>query len=463
MFLFCLCWVSSILAAAPASWAGKSSQVSAVRETAVSAPETRTGSQAAGQSSPIDPSIPRDIVRDFEVLRQQLAQHPRDVAILNSLGILYARVGQLNDALSVWQRALEYDPRYVHLYNNIGSALKTQKRFAEARQVFQRGLQVAPSYWIHYNLGLLEKELGRLADAAICFQMALRMNPKFEPAQQKMREIAAAAAGYPVDGNSSMRTELPFPFEVKPPVSVEGTPQTEDAEDEDQGPPVRRWGGTNRGSSDVGPVSTVAECVAVLGRHQPGRFGKTIALTFDDGPHPSYTTQLLEYLRSQGVRATFFVLGSRAETYPHLITRMSDEGHELANHTWSHRSLVNQSQSAALSEMRRTSELLSGLTGRSPRLVRPPYGHTNAKVARLIHGQGWHQIMWDADSRDWAGGSSQAMLQRVMRQFSPGGIVLFHDIHPGMLRVLPVLIPALKQCGYRFVTVSELMALDPAS
>lgn len=426
--------------------------------------------QPVGQVTRTDPSTPPDLMKDFEMLRQQLEQNPRDVGVLNSMGIIYARAGRLEDAMALWQRGLSIDAKYVHLYNNLGSALKTRKRYDEALKVFEAGLRVEPSFWLHYNLGLLYKETGRNREAASSFFAALRLNPGFEQAARKLQEmglrppspeaygqlpgvpLSAVAIKPPVmDGNLGIADsfglgtrDAPVPPREQP--DLPGSQGTTVAKH--PSPPAR-----------IEPAEpyTIDSCAAAISRISGGGGPKLVALTFDDGPHAAYTRQLLDYFKSQGVHATFFVLGSRAEAYPDLVSRMAEEGHEVANHTWSHKSLVNMGSAAGVGDLRRTSEMIAGLTGKSPRLVRPPYGHTNARVRSMIEGQGWREVIWDADSRDWAGGSSDRMLARVIRSFSPECIVLFHDIHPGALRVLPVLIPALKKCGYRFVTVSQLL------
>lgn len=421
-----------------------------------------------GTAARTNPSTPPDLMKDFEMLRQQLEQNPRDVGVLNSMGIIYARAGRLQDAIVLWQRGLSLDAKYVHLYNNLGSALKTQKRYDEALRVFAAGIRVEPSFWLHYNLGLLYKETGRSGEAAASFYAALRLNPGFEPASQKLQELGlkppapGAYAGSPgipafpikppvMDGNIGISDSFGFGTGDTP-VPPRALPEQLDSQRKTvarrPSPPAR-----------IEPAEpyTIETCAAEISRLSGGSGSKLVALTFDDGPHAGYTRQLLDFFKAQGVRVTFFVLGSRAEAYPDLISRMAEEGHEVANHTWNHKSLVKMGSAAGIGELRRTSEMISMLTGKSPRLVRPPYGHTNERVRGMIQGQGWREVMWDSDSRDWAGGSSDRMLARVMRSFSPECIVLFHDIHPGALRVLPVLIPALKKCGYRFVTVSQLL------
>lgn len=190
---------------------------------------------------------------------------------------------------------------------------------------------------------------------------------------------------------------------------------------------------------------------------------KYIALTFDDGPHHTNTIEVLDLFKKHGIKATFFVLGSRAQTYPEIISRMAKEGHDVGNHTWDHASLTKMSNSEAIENLRKSANFLSSLTLKPINLVRPPYGQTNDRVSKMIHSQGWHEIMWDSDSRDWENRNPDRILHRVMHSIRPGGIALFHDIHPGAAKMLPTLIEAFKANDYRFITISEMIELAASS
>ncbi|MBF0499014.1 MAG: polysaccharide deacetylase family protein [Candidatus Riflebacteria bacterium] len=481
----------------------------------------------AERQTVVDPSVPPDILRDFEMLRAQYIQNPRDLPTINALGIVYARAGQLEQAVALWNEGIRINPAYVHFYNNLGSALKSSRRFDDARRVFQRGLSISPSYWIHYNLGLLEKETGHWTEAARCFQNCLAMNPGFEPAVKKLAEMGLQPTSGAVSPGSHC---LPLPLSVKndlsgimplaqslhtvAPVSeqsfrdpvreppggdspvgqrISGIPDdpTRSSESFGSSPgrnstswpnvsgfpdsPLHPYSFFNAAPASASSVADVhhappvaksydiLSCVAEIQKRSNDGTPKLVALTFDDGPHATITPQILDLLKREGACATFFILGSRAEAYPDLLERMTAEGSEVGNHTWSHHSLVSQGSASGLLELNRTNELIGAITGHSSRLVRPPFGHTNARVEKMIHDQGWHQVMWDADSRDWQDGNPDHMMRRILRDFSPGAIILFHDIHPGAMRILPVLIPALKRCGYRFVTISQLIGLLQAA
>ncbi|MFZ5949643.1 MAG: polysaccharide deacetylase family protein, partial [Candidatus Rifleibacteriota bacterium] len=204
---------------------------------------------------------------------------------------------------------------------------------------------------------------------------------------------------------------------------------------------------------------TLASCTQIIADLKAPAKDRYIALTFDDGPHSTHTPEILEILRKNQARATFFVLGTRAEAYPDLIAQMTRQGHAVGNHTWSHKSLAKSSASEAIDSLKRTSDLISGLTGKPCMIVRPPFGHTSQRVKKLIHEQGWHEVMWDSDSRDWENKNPDRILYRVMKTIAPGSIVLFHDIHPGAAGMLQTLINACKSNGYRFITIPELIEI----
>ncbi|MBU1106256.1 MAG: polysaccharide deacetylase family protein [Candidatus Riflebacteria bacterium] len=414
-----------------------------------------------------DSMNPPDLMKDFEALRQRIRQNPRDVAALNSLGIIYAQAGKLDDATRLWRYALGIDPNYIHLYNNLGSALKQLGRKDEARIIFRTGLTRSSSYWIYYNLGLLEKEGSNLPVAATCFKSCLQQHPGFEPALKQLAEL-----GYHVQLPATKAARPLSLGSYKPPVetgNIDFYPLYPDGVETQ--PSGKTWSsGSNYAakpsrSTTITPFTplSLADCDQIIKTFKADPKDRFIALTFDDGPHHTLTREILDILGREGAKGTFFVVGNRAETYPDILTRMIAEGHDVGNHSWEHNSLTKSSRPQALQSLQRTNELISGITGKACLIVRPPFGQTNQSVKGLIHGQGWHEIMWDSDSRDWENKNPDRILSRVMRSVSPGSIVLFHDIHPGAAQMLPTLIKAFKANGYRFITISELIAIRSAS
>ncbi|WP_084960118.1 polysaccharide deacetylase family protein [Thermoactinospora rubra] len=180
-----------------------------------------------------------------------------------------------------------------------------------------------------------------------------------------------------------------------------------------------------------------------------------VALTFDDGPG-KHTGRLLDLLREHGVRATFFVLGEKAAEDRHgTLRRMVDDGHELGNHTWTHRQLTTLSSAGIRNELRRTQRLVEHLTGVRMRMMRPPFGATGRRVAAESRREGLAQVLWDVDTVDWRDRVPSVVARRAGRARA-GSVVLLHDIHRSTVEAMPELLSRLSHKGYAFVTVSEL-------
>lgn len=187
---------------------------------------------------------------------------------------------------------------------------------------------------------------------------------------------------------------------------------------------------------------------------------RLVALTFDDGPHPELTPRLLDILRQNGVRATFYVIGRNVETYPEIARRIVAEGHEIANHSWSHPRLTSLGASRLRNELTSTSEIIQRVTGRRPTNMRPPYGAINDSVRNsILREHGMDVIMWSVDPLDWKRPGAEVVRRRLVEGATPGGILLAHDIHPGTIEAMPGTISDLKAKGFGFATVSQLLAL----
>ncbi|MFF1271938.1 polysaccharide deacetylase family protein [Streptomyces marokkonensis] len=188
------------------------------------------------------------------------------------------------------------------------------------------------------------------------------------------------------------------------------------------------------------------------------REAKCIALTFDAGPGEN-SARLLDILKEEQVPATFFLLGKRhIDTYPELVRRMADEGHEVASHTWTHRILTELEPEEIREELRRPNEEIERLTGRRPTLMRPPQGRTNDTVHGISRELGLSEILWSVTAKDYKTTDSALITRRVLAQASRDGIILLHDIYDGTVPAVPGIIDALKKRGYVFVTVPQLLA-----
>ncbi|MFG1242505.1 polysaccharide deacetylase family protein [Xanthobacter sp. DSM 14520] len=189
--------------------------------------------------------------------------------------------------------------------------------------------------------------------------------------------------------------------------------------------------------------------------------GPYIAMTFDDGPNPETTPRLLKMLEQRGIKATFFVLGSRATASPAIIKQMIAQGHEVANHSWDHPQLPKIPVAAADKQIGDTNAAIEQITGKSPIYVRPPYGAmTPALRAHLREKFGSTFIYWSVDPLDWKDRNAQVIHDRIVSHAHPGAIVLAHDIHPTTVDAMPKVLDDLKAKGYKFVTVSELIAMN---
>ncbi|WP_378285658.1 polysaccharide deacetylase family protein [Actinomadura rugatobispora] len=187
------------------------------------------------------------------------------------------------------------------------------------------------------------------------------------------------------------------------------------------------------------------------------RVAKCVALTFDDGPGPD-TGRLLDMLAERDARATFFVVGANAAAHPALLRGMHAKGHEIGNHTHAHRVLARLPALRINSEIQRTQEAVRSATGRAPTLLRPPYGEGGGAVARIARSQGLAQILWNGDGDDLADTDPRAIADRVVSQARPGGIVRLHDVRAASVDAVPAVLDRLDGDGFRFVTVSALLA-----
>jgi len=157
---------------------------------------------------------------------------------------------------------------------------------------------------------------------------------------------------------------------------------------------------------------------------------RLVSLTFDDGPDPEHTPRLLDTLAALGVKATFFVVGAKVERYPAIVERIVAEGHELGNHTYTHRYLPLARSQSVLDELGRTDAAIAAITGAPPRLARPPYGGRSPRNVSAFARAGKQLVLWDVNSFDYKGAPPAYISARVMARVRPGSVLLFHDTCP---------------------------------
>jgi peptidoglycan/xylan/chitin deacetylase (PgdA/CDA1 family) len=188
--------------------------------------------------------------------------------------------------------------------------------------------------------------------------------------------------------------------------------------------------------------------------------GPFIAITFDDGPHGTLTPKLLDMLAARKVKATFFVVGQMVAEYPDIMRRIARDGHEVASHSWSHPNLAKMSDEAVRGQLQRTSDAIKAAIGTTPTLMRPPYGSiTPRQKSWMFQEFGYRTIIWDVDPFDWKRPGPGVVTQRIVNQTQNGSIILAHDIHAQTIEAMPSTLDQLLQKGFKFVTVSELLAM----
>lgn len=183
--------------------------------------------------------------------------------------------------------------------------------------------------------------------------------------------------------------------------------------------------------------------------------GRTMVLTFDDGPDPRYTPHILDTLARYEVRAMFFVCGEMAALHPDLLERMTEEGHVVGNHTWSHPLLTKMTRRQIRSEMERTSDVVEESCGERPEWFRAPYGAWNRAAFQIGADLGMEPLAWTVDTLDWTTPGSRTIVSRVENGAAPGVVVLSHDAggdRSQSVRALREYLPQLLDAGYR-VTV----------
>lgn len=184
---------------------------------------------------------------------------------------------------------------------------------------------------------------------------------------------------------------------------------------------------------------------------------KEIAITFDDGPHPGFTPKILAILKKFNAKATFFVVGEKAEQYPGLVRQELAAGHSVGNHTYHHVNLTRVPADYVPVEIKACGDVLKDITGKAPHLFRPPGGDYDKDVALGAAGLGYTTVLWTDDPGDYASPGDKVIKARLLRNIDSGGIVLIHDGIRQTIDVLPDILKYLQDQGYKFVTVDEMI------
>lgn len=178
-----------------------------------------------------------------------------------------------------------------------------------------------------------------------------------------------------------------------------------------------------------------------------------VAITFDDGPSTVYTEILLDGLKERGVRATFFLTGREIQYSKNVVKRMSDEGHIVGNHTYSHIDLKRTDYAKAKEEIEKTNECIKKVTGKTPKYIRPPYGDWDDW---LLEETDMSIVLWSVDPEDWKDQNAEIVARRVIKSTKPGDVILLHDIFKTSVEAALIIVDELQNEGYEFVTIDKI-------
>ena len=225
---------------------------------------------------------------------------------------------------------------------------------------------------------------------------------------------------------------------------------------------MRRWGCIFLclGLLWIGGLCVAAQESQIIYRYVSNSGQPRIALTFDDGPHPRYTPVILDLLAEYDIPATFFVVGSNAETYPDLVRRIYTEGHEIGNHTYHHNHVSKLNPEELSKEIALCNAAVERITNHPPKLFRPPEGVCTGALKTICGATGMTIVLWSVDTRDWAHTPVREICQNVKANTANGSIILMHDFigkNSPTPEALRHLLPMLRELGFEFVTVTQLL------
>ncbi len=191
-------------------------------------------------------------------------------------------------------------------------------------------------------------------------------------------------------------------------------------------------------------------------KKKPSKNRKLVAITFDDGPG-KHTKKLLSILKQYKAKATFFLLGIEAQKYPELIKMIYNQGHEIGNHSYSHKNFATINKKEIIAQIRVTNDIIKSAVPKAKiTSFRPPYGSYNKQILKIIEQEKLANILWSVDIKDWQNRFNKNICDQTITNTKPGAIILMHDIYQTSVEAVPCIMEKLVKQGYDFVTISEL-------
>lgn len=206
-----------------------------------------------------------------------------------------------------------------------------------------------------------------------------------------------------------------------------------------------------------GVVSIFARADRLLPVYRVNTPEKKVAISFDAAWGADKTPELLEILKENNIKTTFFLVGFWVKDYPEMAKRIVVEGHEIGNHSSTHPNMGGLSEEKILNELTQTHKIIKDYTGYEAKLFRPPFGDYSNRLIKTCRDFGYEVIQWDVDSLDWKDLSASAITDRVVKRVKPGSIVLFHNNGKHTADALPGILQAFKEEGFSVVPISELL------
>ncbi len=266
-----------------------------------------------------------------------------------------------------------------------------------------------------------------------------------------------------VESESEARSAVPgIPAALYPayPSPFRPLPDTDKRETEPETEPEPESEPEPEPESETSPTADLGAERDEIVYHSRKNDRMEIALSFDDGPHPRLTPVILDILAEYGIKATFFMVGENVGYYPDAARAVAEAGHEIGNHTFSHRRFGRMSEGEMLYEISSCEKAISDVWNHPVHYIRPPEGQMNETVRRVAGTLDYRIILWDVDTRDWAHTPPAEITRHILNTVQAGDIILMHDFighdspTPEALRMV---IPVLLEKGYSFVTVGELV------
>lgn len=186
---------------------------------------------------------------------------------------------------------------------------------------------------------------------------------------------------------------------------------------------------------------------------------KVVALTFDHSWGNTFTPSILDTLKANNIKATFFIMGPWAKKYPEVAKRMVTDGHEIASHGYRHQNYGDMTREWVTEDIQKSHALIKEVTGVDAKLIRPPNGHYSKQSLKVAEELGYRTIIWSIDSLDWKNPGRDVIVERIVKRLKPGGIILMHasDTPVQTAEALPILLEKIKAQGYEIVTVGQLL------